>query len=466
MAIRSPVGFFMRRRTLLLLITLLLLLVVGGAYLSWRMARRAVEITVEEVTKPEEKTIDLGALVTQVREMSRLETASMRVVHVSTITQSYKLIPDAVAGDEMTFLAAGDVVAGVDLSSIQQKDVWREPDGTIVLRLPPSTIFMTRVDNKESKVVNRKTGLLRRADVNLESRVRQHAEQAIRNEAVKKGILLMASQNAERKLAEMHEKDDWTDVRGVKRNESHNANGQILHQVWQEPPGSKWALAFSPDGRMLFSGGADGALRVWDLRTGREQAALIALGSAVAEPLGRHGGCRRSHRRHPRRAPGLRRARPPYRPHPRSCRPRPRSLPGSAPRRGGGPGGPGQRGPGKEHVAAPGEATVAVEQLSHDEHRPGVADDRQGPGDRTDHGEPEDGCLRACRHRHRPQILGIHQSGLQPRPGARRGIGPLRLEGHGHRHPRYDRHPEQSRGADPARQASPMDLADENFDSI
>lgn len=37
---------------------------------------------------------------------------------------------------------------------------------------------------------------------------------------------------AERKLAEMHEKDDWTDVRGVKRNESHNANGQILHEIY------------------------------------------------------------------------------------------------------------------------------------------------------------------------------------------------------------------------------------------
>ncbi|HUP47074.1 MAG TPA: DUF4230 domain-containing protein [Thermoanaerobaculia bacterium] len=192
----------MRRRTLLLLITLVVLVVAGGAYLTWRMARRAVEITVAEVIKPEEKTIDLGALVTQVRELSRLETASMRVMHVSTINQTYKLIPDLMAGDELTFLAAGDVVAGVDLSAIQQKDVWREPDGTIVMRLPPSTIFMTRVDNRESRVVNRKTGLLRRADVNLESRIRQHAEQAIRNEAVKKGILLMASQNAERKLAD------------------------------------------------------------------------------------------------------------------------------------------------------------------------------------------------------------------------------------------------------------------------
>jgi hypothetical protein len=192
----------MRRRSLLVLIVVLVLLVAGGGWVAWRLTRRAVEMTVAEVTKPVEKTVDLGALVTHVRELSRLETASMRVMHVSTITQTYKLIPDAVGGDELTFLAAGDVVAGVDLSSIQPKDVWREPDGTIVMRLPPSSIFMTRVDNRESRVMSRKTGLLRRADVNLESRARQYAEQGIRNEAVKKGILLMASQNAEKKLAD------------------------------------------------------------------------------------------------------------------------------------------------------------------------------------------------------------------------------------------------------------------------
>lgn len=35
----------------------------------------------------------------------------------------------------------------------------------------------------------------------------------------------------EKRLAEMREKDDFTDIRGVKQNESHNASGQILHQL-------------------------------------------------------------------------------------------------------------------------------------------------------------------------------------------------------------------------------------------
>jgi hypothetical protein len=189
------------RKAVLVLLAVLLIAIAGG-FVAWRLARRAVRETVQDLTVPKEKTVDLGALVTQVREMSRLETAAMRVMHISTTTQSYKMVPDALGGDQLTFLAAGDVIAGLDLSMLQPKDVWRQPDGTIVMRLPPPQILITRVDNRESRVMSRKTGMLRRSDVNLESRARQYAEQSIRNEAMRKGILLLASQNAEKRLAD------------------------------------------------------------------------------------------------------------------------------------------------------------------------------------------------------------------------------------------------------------------------
>jgi hypothetical protein len=141
-------------------------------------------------------------MVTQIRNLNRLETASMHVMHISTTTQTYNLVPDAIGGDELTFLAVGDVIAGVDLSLLNRDDVWRESDGTVVLRLPPPQILVSRVDNRESRVIHRKTGLLRHADIDLESRVRQRAESEIRNESLKKGILPLAGQNAQLKLAE------------------------------------------------------------------------------------------------------------------------------------------------------------------------------------------------------------------------------------------------------------------------
>jgi len=193
----------MQRKTFLVFLGALAILVaVAGtsAYVVWRIAKRTV---VETVLTPQERTVDIATLVTQVRELNRLETASMRVMHVGTITQSYKLVPNAMAGDEITFLATGDVIAGIDLSQLRQEDVWRSPDGTINVRLPPAQVLVTRVDNQQSRVLNRKTGLLRRGDVDLETRARQRAEANIRSEALKRGIVKLAGDNAEKKMAEL-----------------------------------------------------------------------------------------------------------------------------------------------------------------------------------------------------------------------------------------------------------------------
>lgn len=192
----------MKRNTLLIVLLVAVLLaafVAGTSIVVWRLAKRTIP---REVFTPQEKIVDVAAVVTQVRELSRLETAQMQVVHVGRVSQTYKLVPDALGGDEITFLAAGDVIAGLDLSRIQQNDVWRSPDGTINLRLPPPQILITRVDNQKSRVIARKTGMLRRADVDLETRARQHAEDNIRAESLKKGILTIAQQSGEKKMAE------------------------------------------------------------------------------------------------------------------------------------------------------------------------------------------------------------------------------------------------------------------------
>ncbi len=205
----------MQRRTLLILVGALLIataIAVTTGVFVWRMARRTF---VQEVLTPQEQVVDMAALVTQVRALSRLETASMHVMHIGKITQSYKFVPNAVAGDEITFLAEGDVFAGVDLAQIKEQDVWRSPDGTINIRLPQPEILVTRVDNAKSRVLNRETGVLRRADVDLETRARQHAETNIRNEALKRGVLKLAADNAETKLADFLHKTGAHKVRFV-----------------------------------------------------------------------------------------------------------------------------------------------------------------------------------------------------------------------------------------------------------
>jgi hypothetical protein len=194
----------MQRRTLFLIlggIAIAVLVAVSTGVMIWRIAKRTVTQQVSEALAPQEKTIDVAALVTQVRELNRLETATMHVVHIGRISQTYNLMPNSLAGDEITFLAEGDVIAGIDLARLTPQDVWKSPDGTINLRLPPAEVLVARVDNQKSKVLTRDTGMLRRRDIDLETRARQHAEENIRSEAVNKGILAMAAQTGEKKLA-------------------------------------------------------------------------------------------------------------------------------------------------------------------------------------------------------------------------------------------------------------------------
>ena len=207
----------MQRRTLLIALGGLLIAAAVAfttAFFVWRMAKRAV---VTEIFTPQEKVIDITSLVTQVRELNRLETTSMHVMHVGTIKQSYRLVPNAIAGDELTFLAEGDVIAGLDLALLKQDDVWRSADGTVNIRLPPAQVLVTRVDNAKSRVLTRRTGVLRRQDIDLETRARQYAETNIRSEALKRGILKTAADNGERKLADFLHTLGFEKVRFVSR---------------------------------------------------------------------------------------------------------------------------------------------------------------------------------------------------------------------------------------------------------
>lgn len=177
------------------------------AWLGYRCARDVARSSLDAVgaldaaVQMEEDLIDVSAVVTQVRGLARLETTSMEVVQVLTARQSHGVIPDAIAGDELTLVAVGEVIAGVDLSKLSEEDAWIE-DGTLVLKLPRTEILVTRLDNSQSRVVNRDTGLFRRADEGLEGRARERAEIAIRNKALREGIHETARENAERQLAE------------------------------------------------------------------------------------------------------------------------------------------------------------------------------------------------------------------------------------------------------------------------
>jgi hypothetical protein len=69
--------------------------------------------------------------------------------------------------------------------------------------LPYAQVFSTRLDNARTRVYSRQTGLLVPVDPNLESRVRQEAEQQLLQAAVVDGILKTAQQNAQTTLTSL-----------------------------------------------------------------------------------------------------------------------------------------------------------------------------------------------------------------------------------------------------------------------
>jgi hypothetical protein len=186
------------RRAITTVVILGVVVIAAFVYLE----RRAKRLE-EEATTPQEEIVDVGAIVTRVRSLNRLETAEMRITHVANVKQTYKWVPDALGGDSLTLLAAGDVIAGFDFSQLTENDVTRDASGGVVLHLPAPEILVTRLDNNATRVINRNTGMLRREDPDMESRARAHVETMIRDEALKAGVLKQAEDNGEKVLAEL-----------------------------------------------------------------------------------------------------------------------------------------------------------------------------------------------------------------------------------------------------------------------
>jgi hypothetical protein len=142
-------------------------------------------------------SIDVSSpsVVEKIRQLSRLETVVYSLDKIVEGSRQNPYLPDFLVGDKLLLIAHGEVIAGVDLGKLNTGDVLVKGDAVRV-RLPAPQVLTTRIDNGQTKVYSRTTGLLVDADPNLESQVRQVAEQQITQAALSDGILDKARQNA------------------------------------------------------------------------------------------------------------------------------------------------------------------------------------------------------------------------------------------------------------------------------
>ena len=139
--------------------------------------------------------VDPVTYINEIRALARLETIQYSVEKVVVIETGGGPF-QALFGDKILFVGHGTVIAGIDMMKLQPEHM-RYENGVLKVNLPPTEIFIATLDNEKSKVYDRQTGVLTKPDPNLETMVRQSAEQEILKAALEDGILEQAKINAE-----------------------------------------------------------------------------------------------------------------------------------------------------------------------------------------------------------------------------------------------------------------------------
>lgn len=135
-------------------------------------------------------------VVQEINSLARLETTSYAFQDVLQIERNQDLLFGAF-GENLLFVAYGEVIAGVDLSQMQPEDLQVVSPTTVMVHLPDSEIFFTRLDNERSYVANRDVGIFTNADPQLETLIRQEAEARMLEAAMGNDILETADAEAE-----------------------------------------------------------------------------------------------------------------------------------------------------------------------------------------------------------------------------------------------------------------------------
>jgi hypothetical protein len=134
-------------------------------------------------------------VVEKIQRLQRLETVNYTMDKIVEGERQSQILPAFLTGDRLLLIAHGEVIAGVDLGRLQRDDV-QVQGKQIRVRVPEPQVLFTRLDSARTKVYSRSTGLLVAADPNLETEVRQLAEQQLTQAALADGVLEKAKQNA------------------------------------------------------------------------------------------------------------------------------------------------------------------------------------------------------------------------------------------------------------------------------
>ncbi len=176
--------------------------VAGAGALVVHLATPALTPAIPQFHETRVEVVPTPDVVLAIHSLGRLETESYHMERVVDLTdhqtQFFGLVK---AKDAILLLAVGDVVAGVDLERVTAGDVdtdWERR--SVTLRLPPPSVFSSKLDEQATRVYSRTTDLLAAHHEDLEGRARAEAARTMEKAAVDQGLLDRARGDAERAM--------------------------------------------------------------------------------------------------------------------------------------------------------------------------------------------------------------------------------------------------------------------------
>jgi hypothetical protein len=155
---------------------------------------------------PPPKISNTPTLLQQVQTLSQLVTVKY-VLEKVVILEDVKWFGES----RVLMVAHGVVKAGVDLSEVRTEDI-QASKNKITIKMPPARITDSYLDDRQTKVVERTTGILRTFDKDLEQNARQQAVDDINRAARNSGILKDANERARSQLTHLFRQMGYDDV--------------------------------------------------------------------------------------------------------------------------------------------------------------------------------------------------------------------------------------------------------------
>ena len=155
--------------------------------------------------------------ISAIRELAQLTTYEMVEYTVVEKADDRGWLNWA-TGDSVSMFVVARIGAGIDLGQVVADDIDADPEtGVAEIRVPAAKILYVDVDEEQTTVYDRDTGIFTSGNPNLEQSARLAAEEILVAAALDRGLLESAEDEATIALSAFVESLGYTDVQVVVR---------------------------------------------------------------------------------------------------------------------------------------------------------------------------------------------------------------------------------------------------------